>query len=288
MKRTVAYLGPANTHTHAAARSAFGRGYTYAHEPTVEDVFKAVERRQAVYGVVPVENSLEGSVTHTLDRFIEFLESPVEVHGEVDQLVAHYLITRPGVPREAIRVVYSHPQALGQCRRWLRDHLPGAACQETGSTSEAVARLLAKDPFWKPAERAAIARRELAVEHRLRAAPIPLDRENRTRFLILGLGRRTPRRGRACKTSLLFSLKDRAGALHDALLPFKRHRINLTKIESRPSKQRAWEYYFFVDVEGDREAPVVAKALRELERQCPYLKVLGSYPISRPYHVQGR
>lgn len=278
MRATVAYLGPEHTNTHAAARAAFGPRCAYVHAPTVEEVFRVVEREDAQAGVVPVENSLEGAVTHTLDRFIEFRASPVKIVGELEQPIRHYFLTRRGTRRERVRVVYSHPQALAQCRRWLARSCPTAVLRETNSTAEAVGRLMAHDNTWRLNERAAISRRELAAPRGLAAVPIPVARDNRTRFLVLGLG--DPQPARRNKTSLMFSLKDRAGALHDALLPFKRHRINLTKIESRPSKQRAWEYYFFVDLEGHAKTPTVAAALKELARQCTDLNVLGSYPIS--------
>jgi len=281
VKPAVAYLGPEKTHTYFAALATFGPRYEYLHEPTVEDVFSSVERQRAVYGIVPVENSLEGAVTHTLDRFVEFWRSPVEIYGEIDQPIEHYLITRPGTRRQAVRIVYSHPQALGQCRRWLQEQILGVLFFETSSTAEAVTRLLSRDRLWKPAEQAAIARRELARPHGLKATPIPLTHENRTRFLIVGLpGISSCRPGRRYKTSVLFSLKDRAGALHDALVPFKTYRINLTKIESRPSKRQAWEYYFFVDLEGERRSRPVAQALAQLTRRCSEVRVLGSYPVA--------
>ena len=281
-KKSVAYLGPENTNTYFAAKAMFGGAYRYLHEPTVEDVFHAVERQKALYGVVPVENSLEGAVTHTLDRFIDFQRSPVEIYGEIDQPINHFLIKPRGAALRDIRIVYSHPQALGQCDRWLRKQLREAQYSETSSTAEAMTRLLKEDSLWKSQERAAIGRRELADERRFEAVPVPIAEDNRTRFVILALsdGRRPRRPARRYKTSLMFSLKDRAGALHDALLPFKRHRINLTKIESRPSKTKAWEYYFFVDVEGRDDHPEVARALRELDKACTFLKVLGSYPAA--------
>src|SRR3990167_3704201 len=135
---TVAYLGPEQTNPHLAARKRFGPRARYVHAPTVEDVFRLVERRQAGHGVVPIENSLEGAVTHTLDRFVDFVDTPVRIQGEVEQPIRHALITRRGVPAGRIREVYSHPQALAQCHRWLSQQLPRAARRETTSTAEAV------------------------------------------------------------------------------------------------------------------------------------------------------
>lgn len=282
---TIAYLGPEKTNTHLAALARFGKRNRYVHAPTVEDVFRLVERRQADCGVVPIENSLEGAVTHTLDRFIDFVDTPVKIHGEIEQPIHHYLITRKAATLLQIRAVLSHPQALAQCRAWLDQHLHRARRIETNSTAEAVEHLL-DERHWPieeartrlgPRERAAIGRAELAREHGLRAIPIPEERENKTRFLILGLGE--PKRGRRNKTSILFALKDRPGALYDALMPFKREKINLTKIESRPSKKKAWEYYFFIDLEGHESEPRVKHALKSLSRSTLLLHMLGSYPV---------
>ena len=273
---TIAYLGPEKTNTHAAAQKKFGRRATYVHAPTVDEVFHLVERRQADFGVVPIENSLEGAVTHTLDRFIDFRDSPVAIHGELEQLIHHCLITHRRAALSGIRVVYSHPQALAQCYRWLSHQLPRAQRRETNSTADAV-EYVRHAPARGHA--AAIGRRELAVQHRLQAIPISSERENKTRFLVLGLGE--PRRGARNKTSIVFSLKDRPGALYDALVPFKRERINLTKIESRPSKRKAWEYYFFIDVEGHESEPRVKRALAALTRSALFVRVLGSYPMGR-------
>ena len=276
----VAYLGPERTNTHAAAQARFGRRSRYVHAPTVEDVFHLVERRQADFGVVPIENSLGGAVTHTLDRFVDFVDTPVRIHGEIEQPVRHCLILQTGARPQAVSVVYSHPQALAQCDRWLQRHVPTASRWETSSTAEAVEYVLglrgrANSPPRR--ERAAIAVRELATRG-LTAVPIPEDHENRTRFLILSL--EEPPRGRRNKTAVLFALKDTPGALHDALVPFKRQGINLTKIESRPSRQRVWEYLFFIDFEGHESESRVKRALEQLRRSTSLLRVLGSYPIS--------
>ena len=272
---TIAYLGPKNTNTHVAALKRFGRWSKYVHAPTVDDVFHAVERQQADYGVVPVENSLEGTVTHTLDRFIDFLHSPVTIHGEMEQPIRHSLILHRGTKVSDVEGVYSHPQALAQCRQWLDQHVPHATKRETHSTAEAVE--LIRDV--RHARLAAIARAELARGgHTLHAVEIPEPRENRTRFLVLGL--HEPARGRRNKTSILFALKDAPGALHDALVPFKRNRINLTKIESRPSKRKAWEYLFFIDVEGHTSEPRMKRALKAVACSTSLLRILGSYPVA--------
>jgi chorismate mutase/prephenate dehydratase len=272
---TVAYLGPEGTNTHLAALKRFGAKARYLHAPTVDDIFHAVERRKADYGVVPIENSLEGAVTHTLDRFVDFVDTPVVVQGEVELPIQHYLIYRKGTARAQLAAVYSHPQALAQCHRWLAKQLPRAVRRETGSTAEAV-QVIANGAVKRAA---AIGRRELAKAPGLRAVAIPEARENRTRFLVIGL--QEPRAGRRNKTAILFALKDKPGALHDALVPFKRQGISLTKIESRPSKQKAWEYLFFIDVDGHVDDPKLKKALAALRRSTMLLRVLGSYPVTK-------
>lgn len=280
---TIAYLGPEHTNTHLAARTRFGARNRYAHAPTVDEVFHLIERRHADYGVVPIENSLGGAVTHTLDRYIDFVDTPVRIHGEIDVPIRHCLILRPRTKLSDVGVIYSHPQAFEQCRPWLAKHLSRASRSETDSTAEAVQRVLHKkigvwSSVWDVRERAAIAAPELAAEHQLKAIPIPQERENRTRFLVIALGE--PPKGSKNKTSLLLTLKDRPGALHDALMPFKRYRINLTKIESRPSRRKAWEYLFFIDLEGHQSEPRVTRALKTLERSTSLLRVLGSYPVA--------
>jgi chorismate mutase/prephenate dehydratase len=269
---TIAYLGPEGTNTHLAALKQFGRRGAYLHAPTVEDVFHLVERRKADVGVVPIENSLEGAVTHTLDRFIDFVDAPVRIQGEIELPIQHALILSRGVSLAQVRLVCSHPQALAQCHRWLRLHLPRAALRETSSTADAVS-----DVLQNRKRVAAIGRVQLARQHHLRAIPIP-HHENKTRFLVIG--RDEPRRGGRNKTAILLSLKDRPGALHDALMPFKRNRINLTKIESRPSKRKAWEYYFFIDFEGHESEPRVKRTLKALEKSTSLLRILGSYPVA--------
>jgi chorismate mutase / prephenate dehydratase len=287
--KTIAFLGPEQTNTHVAAQKKFGKASRYLHAATIDDVFHMVERRKADYGVVPIENSLEGAVTHTQDRFIDFLDTPVTIHGEIEQPIKHYLILNRDAKISDIQIVYSHPQALAQCRTWLNQHLPAGRRQETDSTADAVTKLHSsfihsavtapgQTTLIEPKSRAAVGRAELAKDRRLRAIPIPEDRDNKTRFLVLGLGK--PKRSTRNKTSILFSVKDKPGALHDALLAFKRERINMTKIESRPSKKKAWEYLFFVDVEGHQSDPRVKRALAALKRSTALLRVLGSYPAA--------
>jgi len=282
--RTIAYLGPEKTNTHLAALKHFGPGCKYVHQPTVEEVFSKVERREADYGVVPIENSLGGAVTHTLDRYVGFIDTSARIHGEIDLPIEHGLITRPRTSLKKIEVVFSHPQAFEQCNSWLQKNFPTLSRSETDSTAAAVQRLLRKSvgiwsTFYQINQRAAIGPKELAKEHGLEWNPIPQERENRTRFLILGRGPLS--RKRASKTSILVILKDKPGALYDALAPFKHNDINLTKIESRPARMKAWEYVFFIDFEGHENDQNVAKVLRALKKTAKEVKVLGSYPVKK-------
>lgn len=284
---TIAYLGPENTNTHLAALKRFGARAHYVHAPTIDDVFELVEREKADVGVVPIENSLEGVVTHTLDRFIDFQRTPIHIIGEFEFPIRHHFITNPGIKLSEVGRVYSHPQALAQCRKWIQASLPKhVELAETNSTSEAVGliasrRMMTTGAGGRRARAvvcAAIGHKEAARPLSLAAAPIPDERDNKTRFLIIGL--ENPRRGRRNKTSVLFALKDKPGALHDALVPFKRERINLTKIESRPSKRQAWQYLFFIDLEGHESEPRLKRALKALQRSTSLLRILGSYPVT--------
>ena len=271
---TIAYLGPEHTNAHLAALKKFGSKNRYLHQPTTDDVFTWVERDRADFGVVPIENSLEGAVTHTLDRFIDFKDSPVQIVGEIEFRVQHYFIAKKGLKPSRVSAVYSHPQALAQCRRWIEAHVAkSCGLIETSSTAEAVARVAASGQAI-----AAIGSWEASQSHRLAALPIRDERENKTRFLVLG--KRQPVKPKKSKTSILLALKDRPGALYDALMPFKREAINLTKIESRPSKRRAWEYYFFIDVAGHASDLKVKRALTSLKSSTSVLKILGSYPVA--------
>lgn len=279
--KTIAYLGPENTYTHRAAHKKFGARSRYLHAPTIEDVFHLVERESADYGVVPIENSLGGSVVHTLDSFIDFKHSPVSIHAEIEYPIRHCLILSPGRKMEQVTAVFSHPQALTQCHRWLDRNLHGVQRHETNSTAEAVQYLLDEKRaagICPIKERAAIGMAELAKLHGLDSVAIPLGNQNKTRFLVLGLGK--AKKGKHHKTSLLCALKDQPGALLAVLKPFESNDINLSKIESRPSKKKAWEYLFFMDLEGHAEEARVQRALKQVEKQTTLLHLLGSYPTT--------
>ena len=265
----VAYLGPEATYTHQAALKNFGSSIAYQSMPSVPDVFTAVRRGDADYGVVPVENSTQGTVISTLDMLVE---SELTIVAQMYLKIAHCLISRS--PLEKIKSVHSKDNALGQCREWLARMLPGVELVDAASTAASV-EYAAEHP-----EAAAIAS---SVAAELYNVPIVeeniMDKtDNVTRFLVIG---KTPTpllgEGRD-RTSLVFLLHDEPGSLLKALDVFSHRGANLSKIESRPSRRRPWDYYFYVDIIGHRDEPHVKEALVELEKLCPILKWLGSYP----------
>jgi chorismate mutase/prephenate dehydratase len=267
-KLRISYFGPEATFTHQAAIKHFGRAADYSPAKSITDVFDDVEKGRADYGVVPIENSTEGVVNHTLDMF---MESDLLICAEREDPIAHCLLASQESLKK-IKAIYSHPQALAQCRRWLEAHLRGVPVHEAASTADAAAHA-ALD-----AHAAAVASPLAAEIYHLKilASHIQDARHNVTRFLIIGRKMASPS-GRD-KTSLLISVKDRVGALHDLLTAFKEAGLNLTKIESRPTKKKAWEYVFFIDLQGHGADEPVKKTLEKLEKQCAFLKVLGSYP----------
>ena len=264
---TVGYLGPRATFSHQAAARHFGHAVTLQPERTIGEVFEAVERGRAHYGVVPIENSQEGSVSATLDRF---MDSQARICAQIFLPVELNLLGRG--PLEKVRKVYSHPQPFGQCRRWLAEHLPAVECVEVSSTARAAELAAAED------DAAAIAGAMAGEEFDLPVlVPSIQDASsNVTRFFVIGSEAARPS-GRD-KTSVMFAVKDQPGALAKALEPFEQAGISLTRIESRPSKRQAWEYYFFADLAGHAEDAKVAKALDDLGRVCAFTRVLGSYP----------
>ena len=264
----VAYLGPEATFTHEAARSKFGSSVKYLAVDSIGDIFGAVARGHATYGVVPIENSIGGAVTHTLDMF---LDSDVKVCAEILLEISHNLLTKEKSLAK-IKKIYSNRQVFAQCRTWLKNNLGKAELIEVSSTAKA-----AKDVV-RLKNSAGIASMLAADLYKLRvlAADIEDVPHNVTRFLVVGKNY-AGSTGKD-KTSLMFAVKDRVGALYDSLKVFKQNNINLTKIESRPSKKKVWEYYFFVDFNGHCESKNARKALRELEKHCMFIKVLGSYP----------
>jgi len=264
---TIAFFGPAATFTHQAARAKFGASVAYEACPTIADVFSVVSRGHADYGVVPIENSTEGVVNHTLDVFAD---SDLKICAQILLRIEQHLLAK--CPRTAIHKVYSHPQSFGQCRQWIMAHLSGIECVEVSSNARAT-ELAASE-----AGAAAIAGRLAGEAYGLDLLEegIQDSADNTTRFLVLGRATSAPTGND--KTSIMFSVKDRAGALFEAIAPFKELRINMSKIESRPSKRKAWEYFFFADIAGHARDAKVAKALAALERHCTLVKILGSYP----------
>ena len=263
----VAYLGPEASFTHLAALKRFGSQVKFNSLDNIADVFLEAERGSVDYGVVPIENSIEGIVNHTLDMFVD---ADLRICAQIILDVSHNLLAN--CAKDKIKRVYSNPQVFGQCRIWLQKNLPNVDKVEVSSTTRA-AQIVADQK-----RSACIASVLAAPVYKLRilASDIEDSPYNVTRFLVMGKAG-VPRTGND-KTSIMFSIKDRVGALHDMLIPFKKYRINLTKIESRPSKKRAWDYYFFVDLQGHCDEARVKGALSELENKCTFLKILGSYP----------
>jgi len=265
----VCFLGPEATFTEFAAREKFGASMNYYPARSIARVFVEVDRGEADYGVVPVENSTEGSVSDTLDMLMEY---DTKISAEILMPIHHALLARCSI--EDVRVVYSKPEALAQCRSWLTLHLPEADLRPVASTAEA----------------AMIAAREdnaAAIAHRLAGSVYGLDvlhssiedlAKNTTRFLVLGgqIGGPTGND----KTSVLFTVQHRAGALYDALTPFKAAGVNLANLMPRPSRKHPWEYCFFVDIFGHRDDENVARALDELRKIALTVRVLGSYPAA--------
>ena len=271
----VAYLGPEATFTHEAALRSFGTSIELVPQKTVSEVFARVERGEVEHGVVPVENSMEGAVTHTLDQM---MDSPLKICGEVYLPISQNLISAEPSLR-GISVVCSHPMALAQAASWLRRELPGARLEEVESTAEA-ARRAATEPGV-----AAVGSALAAGAHGLEvlATNIQEARANTTRFIVLG--REWAAMTGKDKTSVVFSVKDRPGVLKDALSAFAEEGINLTRIESRPSRKRAWTYVFFADLRGHPDEERVTRALAALEEHCPYVSLVGAYPEVSPEGV---
>ncbi|MBI4697647.1 MAG: prephenate dehydratase [Nitrospirae bacterium] len=264
----IAYLGPSATFTHLAAMRMFGSSAEYLPVTTIKAVFEAVSSGDAQYGVVPVENSTEGVVNYTLDMFVD---SDLKIASEMMLEISHNLLSKTGRISD-IRKIYSFAPATAQCRNWIEQHLPGIPILQEQSTA-AAARRASKDPSC-----AAVASELAASMYKLKFVKRGIEnyKSNFTRFLVIA-NDHPPRTGKD-KTSIMFSIKDKAGALYSILNPFSKYAINLTKIESRPSKRKAWEYIFFVDVAGHIQDKNVNRAVNEVKKQCLYLKVLGSYP----------
>lgn len=264
----IAYLGPEGTYTQAAVRKHFGHSVKPLPLAAIDEVFREVEADHAHFGLVPIENSTEGVVSHTLDMF---MHSSLRICGEVELRIRHQLLSN-GKSTRGIKRIVSHQQSLAQCRAWLNNHLPGAERVAMASNAEAARYAKAHKGT------AAIASEWAAELYRLNilASNIEDDANNTTRFLVIGKHDTVPTGDD--KTTLLVSAHNRPGVLHDLLSSFARRRISMTRIESRPSRQGVWEYVFFLDIDGHAQDPNIAEALDELSRQAAFLKWLGSYP----------
>ncbi|MBF0387147.1 MAG: prephenate dehydratase [Candidatus Omnitrophica bacterium] len=265
----IAYLGAEGSNSHAAAVHKFGSQVNYRGQASIADVFRAVENGECDYGIVPIENSVEGSVTPTADRLTE---SDLQICAQVTIKVSHNLLANG--PLKDIKKVYSNPQVLAQCRNWLLANLPPERVKQISVAATTDAALAAAGEK----NAAALASLECARIYGLKVVQANIQdvAHNATRFYIIGHESARPT-GRD-RTSIVFSIKDSAGVLYRMLEPFARNTINLTRIESRPIKKKAWDYYFFVDLEGHQQDLKVKKALARLEAMCKFLKVLGSYP----------
>ncbi len=265
----VAFFGKHGTFTHLAARTKFGSSVEYIPTKDMREVFTCVARGEADYGLVPIENSTEGGVNQTIDIFAE---TKLKIASEIYLPIHHHLLCKGKM--EDIKLIYSHPQPFAQCRNWLQGNLAGIEKREVGSTAEAAERA-GKDP--SVAAVAGTLASEIynvpVVAEHIEDSPY-----NITRFFVIA-ERMAERTGKD-KTSVLISIKDEPGALRRLLKAFDDNKINLTRIESRPSKRRAWEYNFYLDVEGHIQDEPVMRTLRELEAQVRHLEVLGSYPMS--------
>jgi chorismate mutase/prephenate dehydratase len=269
----IGYLGPEATFTQQAALKNFGTSVNYQSFNSIPDVFYHVQKGEADYGVVPVENSTEGAVFHSLDMLAE---SDLKITAQVYLPIEHCLLSRS--PLWEIKEVHSKDQALGQCRDWLRTHLPNAVLVNCSSTAHAVE--LAKERPEVGAVAAGLAGDLYGVP--ILKKGIQDNMENITRFLVIG--KKSGPAGKRCvaqRSSFVFSLRDKTGALQAALEPFSKRGVNLCKIESRPSRKKPWDYYFFIDCIGHFEEKPVKEAFAELEGMCSVVKWLGSYPDVR-------
>jgi len=268
----VAFLGPEATFSHIAAQHYFGTSALFIPVETILDVFEEVSSERAHFGVVPIENSIEGVVATTLDAIYEY---GLKVCGEIYEPISHHLMNQTG-RLEDIKKILSHPQAIAQCRKWLRKKLPSVPVEAVSSTA-----LAAK---WAAVDEsvAAIASLMAAKLYHLQIVAKNIEdlKGNSTRFWIIGKIE-IPPTGED-KTSLLFSVSDRPGALYEVLRCFAERKINLTKIESRPSKNEPWKYVFFLDCEGHIKDPIVAECLEEMKKYCIQVVWLGSYPRGKP------
>jgi len=271
----IAYLGPEGTFTQQAVNLHFGHSVQAMGMSSIDEVFAQVESMEADFGVVPVENSNQGIVSHTLDRFVE---SDLKISGEIQMAIHHNLLSRAGSLSDIERL-YSHQQSLSQCKSWIREHLPDAECIAVNSNAEA-ARRVKNSP-----DAAAISSKAAAEIYALPVmfGEIEDQPDNATRFLVIG--RRLLAPSGDDKTSILLAGSEGPGALHSLLEPLAHYGLDMTRIESRPASSAAWSYVFFIDVDGHAETEPLKTALSEMKKVSSLTRVLGSYPkaiMSRP------
>ncbi|HOW59865.1 MAG TPA: prephenate dehydratase [Candidatus Omnitrophota bacterium] len=267
---TIAYLGPEATFTHLASLSKFGTSVHYRPCVSINEVFRDVEQGRADYGVIPIENSIEGAVSHTLDMFID---SDLKICSEIYSEISHFLMSNAPSLKQ-IRRVYSKAEVFGQCRLWLETNLHHAELMDASSTAAAAKRAQNEDGA------AAIGSKLAATLYNLPvlAEGIQDFAQNVTRFLVIS--KQVPAPTKHDRTSILVSIRDKVGALYEMLGPIRKYKVNMTKIESRPSKKKAWDYYFYIDFEGHVHNARIRKMLADMEKNVKFIKVLGSYPIS--------
>jgi chorismate mutase / prephenate dehydratase len=269
----IAYLGPAGTFSELAALGYFGASIVHVPCGSIDEVFRATSGGAADFGVVPVENSTEGVVARSLDLF---LTTPLSIVGETSLYVRHNLMRKiEGLT--GIDAVCAHPQALAQCHAWLTQHLPNVERRPVASNAEG-ARLASQSD-----KLAAIASERASSEYGLHvlSPAIQDDPHNRTRFAVVAMPSQHPQpraSGHDC-TSLVVSVPNKPGAVHDMLVPLKNHGVSMTRFESRPARSGQWEYYFYIDIDGHPDQPQVATALAELRNACAFFKLLGTYPL---------
>ena len=264
----IGFLGPETTFSHQAAIKQFGHSSEFIASPNIESIFRQVEKDECDYGVVPVENSTEGVINLTLDCFVD---SPLLICDEIKSTISLYLLSKTK-DRKKIKAIYSHPQPLGQCRQWLNRNLANVEQIPASSTANAAEMVV------KQRTCAAIAGKLAAEVYNLNIVAENIqDRiKNHTRFLVIG--KDEAKKAKYNKTSIMFSIRDEAGSLLKVLQLFARNNINLTKIQSRPLRDRPWEYLFYVDIEGHIQDLAVKKSMEALKKMCLFLRALGSYP----------
>ncbi|RJP95163.1 MAG: prephenate dehydratase [Desulfobacteraceae bacterium] len=265
---TISYLGPEATFTHVAAMDLFGHSAEYVPQTSIRDVFMEVAKGKCDYGVAPVENSIEGAINHTLDLFFE---SDLRICAEKYLNISHALLSRSSDIKD-IEVIYSHPQPFAQCRAWIRKNLPNAALIDCNSTAHAAQKA------FQEKNTAAIANSEAAHIYGLQILESGIEdySHNITRFLLVG--RDEPRPTGEDKTSIMFAISHVPGALYKILQPIADSGINMSKLESRPTKHENWSYFFFVDFDGHIEDDTIKRTIEQMKPYCKYLKWLGSYP----------